>query len=144
MIALTNLAAGQELKENLPGAAGSAEAALALARDLPAPEMEAQLLNILGVIYAELGKSDKALAYLNEAAAEQSGDRPVQGSVHDSLGTVYLTREEFKKAEAHFRSALAIADEIGDRWIAATAQKNLGLVHHWAAPSGGCVSSRER
>lgn len=132
MIALTNLAACMELKKNLPDAARSAEAALSLARALPAPEMEAQLLNTLGVICGEMGKSDRALLYLNEAAAaaEESGDRPVQGSVQESLGTVYLNREAFKEAEAHFRRAIAIADEIGDRWLAAAARKNLGLTRH--------------
>ena len=41
-----------------------------------------------------------------------------------------LEREAFTEAETHFRKALGIATEIGDRWLSATAQKNLGIVQH--------------
>lgn len=50
--------------------------------------------------------------------------------MQDSLGTVYLERGEFKEAEPHFKRALAIADEISDRWLETTARKNLGLTRH--------------
>jgi tetratricopeptide (TPR) repeat protein len=53
------------------------------------------------------------------ASAQAAGDRSAESACELSLGEAYLRRRRFREAEAHWRQALALAEETG--WLPAQA-----------------------
>jgi tetratricopeptide (TPR) repeat protein len=83
------------------------------------PEVQAQLLDVLGRVYHSLGSFDKARALIDrglERRREALGDAHVEvGNSLTHLGEVLTAQGEYDEAETMLRRALAIHDDIGGR-----------------------------
>jgi len=78
---------------------------------------ECHALSGLGVAYATLGESRKAIGFYEQALAIQReiGDRRGESSVLSNLGIVYKHLDEPRKAIELYGQALVIKREIGDQ-----------------------------
>ncbi|MDD4448586.1 MAG: tetratricopeptide repeat protein, partial [Methanothrix sp.] len=74
-------------------------------------------LGNLGLAYAALGETRKAIEYheLSLNIARKIGDRRSEGTVLGNLGNRYSTLGEMRRAIEYHEQALVIAREIGDR-----------------------------
>jgi len=72
---------------------------------------------LLGGAYANLGRTDEAIAHYQQALAitRQCGFRPTEGTLLGKLGEAYAGLGHMDEAIAHHQQALAIARQIGDR-----------------------------
>ena len=105
------------------------EIALAAARRLQRRESEGNALGNLGIAYANLGETHRAIQFYEQALhiGRETGDRRGEGNALGSLGIAYATLGETGRAIQFFEQRLAIAREIGDRRGEGTALGNLGI-----------------
>ena len=90
-----------------------------------------QTAHNLGLAYAELvGEPKKGLRYLQRALnlAERTGNRPMIGLCHTSIGSCHYWLEHFDEAAAHYRQAHTLFGEIEDQNGLAHACFNLAEV----------------
>jgi len=96
----------------------------------------AALHNLRGNSYSTISEYNKAEADYQETlklAARISPERDAaeaRAAALGNLGNVYRERGDLEGAEEHYKSALAIAREIGDRLGQANALGGLGLVYY--------------
>ncbi|MDQ2999009.1 MAG: tetratricopeptide repeat protein, partial [Chloroflexota bacterium] len=104
------------------------EVGLAAARRLGRKDAEGPILGTLGMAYAELGETQKAIDYQQQclAVAREIGDRNGEAAALGNLGIAYAELGETQKAIEFFEQALAIAREIGDQNGEAIISWNLG------------------
>lgn len=107
------------------------ESALAAAQQLKNRLDEGAHLDMLGVAYAELGASERAIEYFEQwlVIARESGDRRCESQALGNIGSVYFTLGETRKAIEYFEQRLAIAREIGDRHGEGQALGNMGVAY---------------
>jgi len=90
----------------------------------------------LGGVYLHDGRLADATGIAQEglAAARQRGERGVEGHVLRFLGdiAVHPDRFEVETAEAHYRQALALAEELGLRPLMAHCHLGLGRLYRRA------------
>jgi tetratricopeptide (TPR) repeat protein len=68
---------------------------------------DAEVYNLLGVAYGQVGDSDRSLAMFKECAKLA----PNKPAIYNNLGAAYLRQGDEKKAEASFRHALRLSPE---------------------------------
>ena len=105
--------------------------ALTAARQLKHQNYEGVHLGNLGVAYAELGETRKAIEYHNQRLeiAREIGDRRGEGQALGNLGIAYADLGETRKAIEFYEQVLTIAREIGDRRSEGNALGNLGVAY---------------
>ncbi|HUT37308.1 MAG TPA: tetratricopeptide repeat protein [Planctomycetota bacterium] len=104
------------------------ESALAAARRLRDRGGEGCHLGNLGLAYAALGETRKAIEHYEQALKidREIGDRRGEGNALGNLGNAYADLGETRKAIEHYEQQLTITREIGDRRGEGNALGNLG------------------
>jgi tetratricopeptide (TPR) repeat protein len=107
------------------------EAALGAARRLKDRAAEAVHLGNLGLVYADLGETRRALEYYERrlAIAREMGDRRGEGIVLGNLGLAYADLGETRRAIEFYEQRLAIAREMGDWRGEGIVLGNLGIAY---------------
>ncbi|MBI3241902.1 MAG: tetratricopeptide repeat protein [Chloroflexi bacterium] len=108
------------------------EAALAAARKLKDRQAEGAWLGNLGLAWADLGDTRKAIEFYEQCLTilGEIGDRRSEGTMLGNLGIAHKNLGETRKAIEFYEQALAIDREIGDRRSEGAALGNLG--NAWA------------
>ena len=103
-------------------------AALAAARGLKLRGAEGVHLGNLGLAYADLSETRRAIEIYEErlVIAREIGDRRGEGAVLGNLGLAYAALGETRRAIEFYEQALIIDREIGDRRGEGNALGNLG------------------
>ena len=116
-----------------PRRIGWLEAAVVGCRQTGDRRGEGAALGNLGIAWAALGETRKAIGLYEQqlAIAGETGDRRGEGNALGSLGLAWADLGETRKAIGLYEQQLAIAGEIGDRRGEGNALNNLGLA--WAA-----------
>jgi Tfp pilus assembly protein PilF len=109
----------------------------------------APLLSLYGLIQADLGRGDAALASLQSAESQGQADRALLARVALNRGLVFLDRGEAAAADRSFQDAIARGRVVGDAALVAQAEENLALVGEMRGESAardpvGLVSDRLR
>jgi tetratricopeptide (TPR) repeat protein len=101
---------------------------LAAARRLQRRLMEGNALGNLGLAYADLGETRKAIVFYEQGLFidREIGDRRGEGADLGNLGVAYKNLGEPRKAIEFYEQALVIYREIGDRRGEGSALGNLG------------------
>jgi tetratricopeptide (TPR) repeat protein len=107
------------------------EVGLAAARYLGDRSAEGRHLGSLGLAYADLGETRRAIEAHEQhlAIAREIGDRRGEGNALGNLGNAYAALGETRRAIEAYEQRLAIAREIGDRRGEGNALGNLGLAY---------------
>jgi tetratricopeptide (TPR) repeat protein len=107
------------------------EVALAAARRLRHREGEGIALGSLGLAYAYLGQTKRAIQFHDKhlTIAGEIGDRRAEAIVLGNLGLVYADLGEIERAIEFHEQNLTIAREIGDRRGEGNALNNLGTAY---------------
>lgn len=118
------------------GDAPSAEALARRAFDLARAAAEEQALgrayNLLGMVAAGAGESDRALRYLESGheIAQRIGDVAGQIAVLNNLALTRRQRAELDDARRLTHEALVLCTTVGDRHREAALHNNLADIHH--------------
>ncbi|MBX7152241.1 sigma 54-interacting transcriptional regulator [bacterium] len=92
---------------------------------------------LLGQLYRQLGKSfyrrakwEQALEWYQEThrIAIETNDHRLEMEAHNSMGTVYGSKDDFEKGRLEFESALSIALKLGDYAKQIDSYFNLGIL----------------
>ncbi|MDT7780265.1 MAG: hypothetical protein QOC99_2777, partial [Acidobacteriota bacterium] len=104
------------------------EAALAAARQLKDHVSEGRHSGNLGLAYADLGETRRAVEFYEQslALARKNGDRHSEGNALGNLGVAYRLLGEPHRAIQFYEQGLVIARQIGDRRGERSALGNLG------------------
>ncbi|HEY0071782.1 MAG TPA: tetratricopeptide repeat protein, partial [Chloroflexia bacterium] len=107
------------------------QAAVEAARILGRRAAEGSALGNLGIAYAALGETHKAIEYYGQVLeiAREVGDRRSEGSTLGNLGNAYAALGEPHKAIEYYGQQLKIAREVGDRRSEGKALGNLGIAY---------------
>ena len=107
------------------------EDAAAGARETGNRSGEGNALGNLGLAYADLGETRKAIEFheQNLEIAREIGDRRGEGNALGNLGNAYAALGETRKAIEFHEKALVISREIGDRRAEGQDLGNLGLAY---------------
>jgi tetratricopeptide (TPR) repeat protein len=108
------------------------EIALAAARHWKRRNDEGNALSNLGMVYANLGESQRAIQCFEQklTIARELGDRGGEGTALGNLGVAYWSVGESERAIQFHEQHLTIAREIGDRRGEGNALCNLGVVYY--------------
>ena len=123
------------------------EQALAIAREIGDRQGEANHLGNLGICYADLGQTQRAIELLRAglAIAREIGDRQGEADHLGNLGGRYADLGQTRRAIDLYEQALAIVREIGDRRGEADPWATwASAMRVWGRPSGRstCMSRR--
>jgi tetratricopeptide (TPR) repeat protein len=104
------------------------EAALAAARQLKDRAAEGRHLGNLGIAYADLGETRRAIEFHEQALliSREIGDRRGEGAGLGNLGNAYGALGETRRAIEFYEQVLVISREIGDRRSEGATLGNLG------------------
>ncbi len=109
------------------------EAALAAARRLKRRDAEGVHLGNLGLAYAALGETRRAIEFYEQrlqiARDAKHGDRRGEGNALGNLGNAYAALGETRRAIEFFEQCLKLHREIGDRRGEGADLGNLGLAY---------------
>ena len=107
------------------------ETALAAARRLKDRASEGQHSGNLGLAYADLGETRRAIEFHEQALAalREIKDRRGEGATLGNLGNVYADLGETRRAVEFYEQQLAIARETGNRRSEGTALGSLGIAY---------------
>ena len=107
------------------------QAAVAAARQIGDRGLEGNHLGNLGLVYAALGETQRAIEYYEQALAiaRDIGDRRGEGNALGNLGIAYKNLGEVRQAIEYHEQALTAAREIGDRRGEGADLGNLGLAY---------------
>jgi tetratricopeptide (TPR) repeat protein len=110
-----------------------AEVQLAAARQLKRRDAEGVALGNIGLAWADLGETRKAIEFHEQdlAIEREVGDRSGEANALGNLGVAWADLGETRKAIEFYEQHYSIAHEIGDRSGEAHALNNLG--NAWAA-----------
>jgi tetratricopeptide (TPR) repeat protein len=88
-------------------------------------------LDNLGLAYADLGETRRAIEHHEQALSitREIGNRRGEGNALGNLGNAYSKLGEIHRAIEHHEQNLVIAREMGDRHGEGAALNNLGLAH---------------
>ena len=100
-------------------------------REAKERKSEAQTLNRLGVVYANLSQYEKARGYFEQALAisREIKDRLGEGFALNAFGIVHESLSQYEQAKDYYEQSLAIKREIKDRLGEGATLSNLGLVY---------------
>jgi tetratricopeptide (TPR) repeat protein len=93
------------------------------------PDMQARVLNKLGIVLRETGDLDTAEQWLDDFLAQTRSDPTSQAVAMNNLGLVYLDRGELERAEQALTTARDLAAKAQHVETGAFALANLGLVY---------------
>jgi tetratricopeptide (TPR) repeat protein len=107
------------------------EVTLQAARLLKDKWSEGAALGNLGITYADLGETRKAIEFYEQALLidHEIGDRRGEGHALGNLGLAYADLGETRKAIEYHEQSLVIKREIGDRRGEGNSLGNLGLAY---------------
>lgn len=107
------------------------EIALAAARQLKDRAAEGRHSGNLGIAYADLGETRRAIEFYEQrlAIAREIGDRRGEGNALGNLGIAYANLGETRRAVEFHEQALVVSREIGDRRTEAAVLGNLGVTY---------------
>jgi len=107
------------------------ETAVAAARQLKDRAREGVRLGNLGLAYADLGETKRAIQLYEQALLilRELGDRRGEGNALNSLGLAYVDLGETQRAIELYEQALLIVRELGDRRGEGNALGNLGVAY---------------
>jgi tetratricopeptide (TPR) repeat protein len=93
------------------------EAALTAARKMGNREAEGAHLGNLGLAYAALGETRRAIELYEQrlVIAREIGDRRGEGADLGNLGSAHFTLKDYPRAVEYYNEQRVIAQEIGDR-----------------------------
>jgi tetratricopeptide (TPR) repeat protein len=102
--------------------------ALALAEVSNEPRIVARLENNMGSVLIELGEFESAESHLAHSLTicEETGLEVGRGHVLCSLVELFLARQDYPRAGAHVRQALAVTHRIGEKLTEADAHQLAG------------------
>jgi tetratricopeptide (TPR) repeat protein len=114
------------------------EVALGAARRLGSRWAEGGTLGTLGLVYAELGETHKAIQYHEQylEIARQIGDRQGESIALGNLGNTYVLLGEPRKAIEYYEQALKIDRERSDRRNEGNVLGNLGVAYRDLGETG--------
>ena len=122
-------------------AAAGVRRAQSLARDVvaaaPAGQERAEALVLLSDVEAAAGDAEKAIVVRREALAESGVSERLQAETHQWLGSMVRMSEGLASAEVHIRTALELADRVGDDALRAGVLAVLALLRFNAANPDG-------
>jgi predicted ATPase/class 3 adenylate cyclase len=106
------------------------DAAMAIARELADPSIEADVQTGLAILAQIAGQTGEAMTHFDAACAlaRLGHDRPREGKILGNKALLYGDLGLMEEARAHLVSALAIARETGNRRVEGNALCNLGLL----------------
>ncbi|MBD2498322.1 tetratricopeptide repeat protein [Nostoc sp. FACHB-280] len=95
------------------------------------PNLEAELLSQVALVYDRLGEKQKALDVLNEAIALQrlTKNRAREAFNLDTIGGIYASLGDYQKAINTYNQALTIERDVKDVSGEGNTLKNIGLVY---------------
>jgi tetratricopeptide (TPR) repeat protein len=107
------------------------DAAVSAARKLSDRQGEGTILGNLGIAYAVLGVTHKAIDFyqLQLKLIREIGDRRGEGQALGNLGAAYAALGDARKAIDFYQQALVISHEINDRQIEGATLGNLGTAY---------------
>lgn len=130
------LALGNNMRDLGLSAEGTAalERARAMALSHGLGAVEARALNTLGILAADAGEHDQAIALYKSALAlsQLDSDRELEGKCSGNLGLAYKNRafgDDLALALAHQETAREIAVAIGDKRSEGRTLGNIGLIY---------------
>jgi predicted ATPase/class 3 adenylate cyclase len=128
--ALMTCVEASRLKGDLDEGLRIAEEGIDLARRTGSHQSEAGLLNLLGLIYLDQGKSSEARACLELGLgiADEIGDRRSKARSLNNLGNLAGTEGSYAAAHFYYLDTLEITREIGDRRGEGLVSGNLGWI----------------
>ena len=105
------------------------EVAVDASRRLGQPGREGDALGNLGLAYADLGETRRAIEFYEQQLiiVREIGDRHGEGNALGNLGVAYTDLGETRRAIEFYEQRLVIAREIGDRRGEGTALWNMNL-----------------
>jgi CHAT domain-containing protein len=120
----------QEVLKSYEQALNYYDQAISIQRALPDRFREAWTLRNIGLVFANLGDTQKALEYLNEALPlyDAVGDREGEASTLNYIGRIYYRLGETKNALKYLNMALPLAIELQYPFLEVTVLSNLFLV----------------
>jgi tetratricopeptide (TPR) repeat protein len=94
-------------------------------------DLEAMLVNDLGLLYQDKGEWDQAIEYFQRSLEidEKVGDEHGMSATFNNLGSVYHDKGEWDKAIEYFQRSLEIDEKVGDEHGMAFTFNNLGSVY---------------
>ncbi|MFT5286740.1 MAG: signal transduction histidine kinase/ActR/RegA family two-component response regulator [Planctomycetota bacterium] len=133
-IALYNLAYAATNLGNFERAINASREAADLAGSLDFPDIQIQVLNILGVSYDRMGDHEGAIRAYSEALelVANSGKTTVSYQLLSNLSVLNMNAGNLEEALEFFKRGLVIADEAQDLVAVATTLANIGDVHFLA------------
>jgi tetratricopeptide (TPR) repeat protein len=120
--------------------------ALATARRLQDRAGEGVALGSLGLAYADLGETRRAIQFHEQALPilREIGDCRGEGAVLGNLGLAYADLGETSRAIQFYERALPILREIGDRRGEGAVLGNLGLAYYLVGETGRAIQFYEQ
>jgi CHAT domain-containing protein/tetratricopeptide (TPR) repeat protein len=112
-------------------ARGYFELALSLSKEMDDVAQQAKILYALGVLSANLGKSEEALASYRHALSfvDPMGSLSLKAEIWNGMGALYSARGESKEALECYQRALEIAKEAKTRGAEAAILTGLGQLY---------------
>lgn len=122
------------------------EVQIEVARIIKDQTNESMALGSLGLAYAALGETHKAIGFYEQRLeiASQLGDRRGVGNALGNLGLAYAALGETRKAIGFHEQQLTIAREIGDRRGEGHALDNLGVAFKHVAELRKAIGYHEQ
>lgn len=106
------------------------ERALSLARSAELPQVEADCLRNIGIVYWYQGDYSQGKAYSASSLriCREIGDLQRATPVLNNLGIIHASQGDYAKAKTYFEESLQIRQKIGDRWGESSTLNNLGNI----------------
>ncbi len=138
--ALENYASALALHREKKTAEGNGDTALANAAG------EANTLNNIGLTYAEMGDTDRALDYFNQALAiyQSLGQKRGQADSLDNLGYAQYLLGAYDEALPRYEQALALYVQVGDRQRESYVLTHIGMLHAARGDAAAALSRYEQ
>ena len=91
-------------------------------------------MNNIGLIYRDLGDTDKAIDFFNESLEiyQSSGNQQAAGFVLNNIGDVLTLIGKGQQAVAQYKTALAIFEKMDDKRGIAITSQNIGQFYYSA------------
>lgn len=107
------------------------ERALKIVRSRGNRGFEGDIINDIGIIYRNLGESDRALEFAEQALKiyQEIGDRSSVAQSYNNLASVHQSLSQYPESLSYFQQALATVRELGEAESEAFIQNNLGAVY---------------
>jgi tetratricopeptide (TPR) repeat protein len=92
---------------------------------------EANTLNNIGMTYADMGDTERALEYFDQALAiyQSLGQKRGQADALDNLGYANYLLNSYDAALARYEQALALYQQVGDKQCESYVLTHIGMLH---------------